>query len=308
MTARLIPPIVAAIACVTATADAETATLDQAKRAIDTVDYERARGLLADALHEGGNSPAALAEIYRLSARTAIVFEQPDVAEQFYRRWLEIDAAATLPADTSPKLRAAFEAARAFVAANGRLVAHASATSRGTVEIIVSDPVAMARAVGGIAPSPAGDGPRVALGLDHRAELPRGVARVAILDDDGNRLAEIAVEPFADRSDRRWVTWTIIAGSLGVVAVGSATIAVVAQRDANDIAAHSAGHTQAEADDAVRRARIFAISGTISGTISGALAVAAAVPAILLHRRAPTRARAIAIVPTVGGVVIAGGF
>jgi hypothetical protein len=308
MTARVIPPLVAAIACATATAtataDADTAKLDQAKRAIDTVDYEHARGFLADALHEGSNSPAALAEIYRLSARTAIVFEQPDVAEQFYRRWLAIDAAAALPADTSPKLRAAFEAARAFVAANGRLVARASATSRGTVEIIVSDPVAMARAVVGISPSSAGDDPRIALGPDHHAELPRGFARVAILDDDGNRLAELAVAPFADRSDRRWVTWTIIAGSLGVVAVGSATIAVVAERDASDIAAHSPGHTQAEADDMVRRARIFAISGTISG----ALAVAAAVPAILLHRRAPTRARAIAIVPTVGGVVIAGGF
>ena len=304
MTARVIPSIVAVMACATAAADADTAKLDQAKRAIDAVDYEHARGLLADALHEGGNSPAALAEIYRLSARTAIVFEQPDVAEQFYRRWLAIDTAATLPADTAPKLRATFEAARAFVAANGRLVAHASATSRGTVEIIVSDPVDMARAVAGIAPSSAGDDPRVALGPDHRAELPRGFARVAILDDDGNRLAEIAVEPSADRSDRRWVTWTIIAGSLGVVAVGSATIAGVAQRDANEIAAHSAAHTQAEADDTVRRARIFAISGAISG----ALAVAAAVPAILLHRRAPSRGRALTIVPTVGGVVIAGGF
>ena len=192
-------------------ARADSPKLVEARRAVQAVDYDAARRLLLEALRDGGNSPAAVGEIYRLLARASVVLGDRDVAEQYYRRWLAIDPTAALPADTAPKLRDPFIAAQAYIAAHGRLVARAERTATGEIEVeLVADPLAMARAATALdpatrstpapdpatrstpAPDPATRSTPAPFGTDRRARLPSG-ARVAILDDTGNRLLELDV-------------------------------------------------------------------------------------------------------------------
>ena len=114
---------------------ADSPHLAEARRAVEAVDYDAARRLLVDALHDGGNSLAAVREIYRLSARAAVVLDQRELAEQYYRRWLAIDPDAALPDDTAPKLREPFVAAQAYSAAHGRLRATARRTQAGEIDV-----------------------------------------------------------------------------------------------------------------------------------------------------------------------------
>jgi hypothetical protein len=120
--------IVLAITACAGYARADNAKLVDARREIAAVHYDVARGLLVEALEVGGSSPAELYEIYRLSASTAVVLGHADLAEQFYRRWLAVDPRAALGDDESPKLRAPFVAAQAYIQGHGRLVVSAVAS------------------------------------------------------------------------------------------------------------------------------------------------------------------------------------
>ena len=72
-------------------------SLDEARKAVDDIRYDDARGLLVQALKQGGSRPEQLVEIYRLSAATAAVLGSADLAEQYYRRMLALDPTAALP-------------------------------------------------------------------------------------------------------------------------------------------------------------------------------------------------------------------
>lgn len=171
-------------------ARADSPKLVDARRAVEAVDYEAARRLLLEALRDGDNSPAAVGEIYRLSARAAIVLGERDLAEQYYRRWLAIDPTAALPGDTAPKLREPFVAAQAYIAAHGRLLARAERTSTGEVDVeLVADPLAMARAAAALG---LGRSAPVPFGGDRKAHLA-AATRIAVVDDAGNRLLEVDV-------------------------------------------------------------------------------------------------------------------
>ncbi|HSS02139.1 MAG TPA: hypothetical protein VLM79_34005 [Kofleriaceae bacterium] len=166
-------------------ARADSPKLVDARRAVEAVDYEAARRLLLEALRDGDNSPTAMAEIYRLSARAAVVLGERDLAEQYYRRWLAIDPAAALPGDTAPKLREPFVAAQAYIAAHGRLLARAERTPTGEIDIeLIADPLAMARAAAALGTSHSA---AALFGGDRKAHLAAG-SRIAIVDDAGNRL------------------------------------------------------------------------------------------------------------------------
>jgi len=181
---------------------ADSPHLAEARRAVEAVDYDAARRLLVDALRDGGNSPAAMREIYRLSARAAVVLDQRELAEQFYRRWLAIDPDAALPDDTAPKLREPFVAAQAYIAAHGRLRATARRTPAGEIDVeLIADPLAMAHAAAAL--DPAARRPPAVFGAERRVRLAEA-PRVAILDDRGNHLLEleptaaVATAPAAD--------------------------------------------------------------------------------------------------------------
>jgi len=304
--------------------------LAQARQAVAAVDYDEARRLLVEALHDGDNSPAALGEIYRLSARAAVVQGQPELAEQFYRRWLAIDPDAALPGDTAPKLREPFVAAQAYIAAHGRLLARAQRAATGELDVELSaDPLVMARAAAVIELAPSiprpGLPPRrssaVAFGDGRHVRLPAG-DRVAILDEDGNHLVELGVaasppgaapataappSPEARPWPRRWLTWAIPTGAFALVGAGFGVAAIASYGRAQMIAGSSGQYFQSDADDNVRRGRTFA--WITAG--AGGLAIACAIPAaiyLVQQRREAARV----VVPTAGhgriGLAVAGAF
>ena len=306
-------------------ARADSPKLADARRAVEAVDYDAARRLLLDALRDGGNGPAAVGEIYRLLARAAIVLDDRDVAEQYYRRWLAIDPGAALPADTAPKLRDPFIAAQAYIAAHGRLVARAERTPTGEIDVeLVADPLAMARAAAAL--DPAARSAPVAFGSDRRASLPAG-SRVAILDDTGNRLLELDVAepaaastlpagqppaPTTDATDhppwtRNWLTWAIPTGAFGLVAAGFGIATLASYQRADMITSDSGKYHLVDAEDNLRRGRTF-VWVTVG---AGALTIAFGIPTAIFYLRQRHQLPAI-LVPTAGdghvGAAVVGRF
>ena len=316
-----------AIVLAAASARADSPRLAEARRAVAAVDYDTARRLLVEALHDGDNSPAAMSEIYRLSARAAVVLDQRDLAEQYYRRWLAIDPDAALPPDTAPKLREPFVAAQAYIAAHGRLRARAQRTPAGEIDVeLLVDPLAMAHAAAAIDPidapasppaavtAPPPPGPRrgarspVRFGSERRVHLAAG-ARVAILDDTGNRLLELEPEPAAAPATsaaappastaapspaatplsptdtppwtQRWTTWAIPTGVFALGAAGFGIAAIASYGRAHQITGDSGQYFLSDAEANVRRGRTF-VWITIG---AGAAAIGCAIPTAIYFSR-----------------------
>jgi hypothetical protein len=315
------------LACVLSSAIAradDNASLVAARRAVEDVRYDDARRLLVEALRRGTSTAAELREIYRLSAATAQVLGQRDLAEQYYRRLLAIEPDATLPADASPKLRAPFVAAQAYMAAQGRLVLRAGRSSArgggGKLAVaIVSDPLHMVSGVAAIAdgaPLPAqtlsAAQPEVAL------DAPASVREVVALDEYGNALLSVAVEPAPDaaaappppsvdepRAPRtplplRWQTWAIPAGVLAGAGIGFAIDGRLAEGRLDDIVAADAMHFFDEAERERTRYRRSTIIADVSLAAAGVLAVTSA--AVYLLRPA-SRAAVTARIDRGGGLV-----
>jgi hypothetical protein len=174
--------------------------LAEARRAIDEVRFADARKLLVEAIDAGGASPPELRQLYELSAQAAIVLGQRELGEQYYRRWLALDPAAALPPGSSPKLSDAFVAAKAYMAAHGRLAVKAERRATEVLVIVESDPLAMASSA---ALAGASTTPRVAFAADRRASLALpsqpAALRVFVLDDRGNQL--LVIDVAAEASD-----------------------------------------------------------------------------------------------------------
>lgn len=333
--AILLGALLATAAAVPARADSPK--LADARRAVESVDYDAARRLLLEALHDGGNGPAAVGEIYRLLARAAVVLDNRDVAEQYYRRWLAIDPAAALPADAAPKLRDPFVAAQSYIAAHGRLLARAERASTGEIDVeLVTDPLAMARAATAL--DPGSSSARVAFGSDRRARLP-SASRVAILDDTGNRLLELDVTPAGAASTpstpsmpstgqmpapatpdtatpatsddrpwtRRWLTWAIPTGAFGLLSAGFGIATLASYQRAEMITSDSGNYHLVDAEDNLRRGRTF-VWVTVG---AGALTVAFAVPTAIFFLQQRHQPSAL-VVPLAGdgrvGAAVVGRF
>jgi hypothetical protein len=308
--------------------------LAEARRAVERVDYDAARRLCVEALRDGGNSPAAVREIYRLSARAAVVLDERELAEQFYRRWLAIDPDAALPADTAPKLREPFVAAEAYVAAHGRLLARAQRTPSGEIDVeILADPLAMAHAASAAdAPAagaaPAGQGAPAAqstaapvvFGSDRRARLAAAV-RVAVLDDRGNHLLELDPEDTALTAPspepppeqplrpwtRRWTTYAIPSGVFALGAAGFGIASLASYDSARQRIADSGNSTLSDAKDNVHRSQLFA--WIAAG--AGAAAIGFGIPTAIFYFRDPRSTPIIAapsLAPGHVGLALGGRF
>jgi hypothetical protein len=277
-------------------ARADSPKLAEAREAIDGVRYDRARTLLLDALREGTNSPPAMAELYRLSASTAIVLGDRDLAEQYYRRWLALDPSAALPDDIAPKLREPFVAAQAYMAAHGKLAATARVANDAIDVAVDSDPLGMAIAATAdrvAAPVP------IANRAAHLAPAPGPpVARVAILDEHGNHLLDVPIagpalsgptpvregaplpappQPAAPPRLRRWSTWAIGATAFTVLGLGFGYAARVAQSDLDNAIFNSPQNFFEVAADARARRDRYTLLANISFAGGGLCAVTAIV-------------------------------
>lgn len=319
--------VAALVALRSTAARGDSPHLAEARRAVEAVDYDAARRLCVEALHDGDNSPAAVREIYRLSARAAVVLDQRDLAEQFYRRWLAIDPDAALPGDTAPKLREPFVAAEAYIAAHGRLLARAQRTPAGEVDVeILADPLAMARATAAIAGAAAGPTDAgqptapVAFGSDRHARLP-AAARVAILDDRGNHLLELdpeaAIAPGAAAPSpteepappwtRRWITYAIPAGAFGLVAAGFGIAALASYDSARKMIDDSGNATLSSVRTNIHNSQVF----TWIAAGAGAVAIGFAIPTAIFYVRDPRAAPILAapsLVPGGAGLALVGRF
>jgi len=290
-------------------ARADNPKLTAARKAIEDVRYDDARGLLVGALKAGTNGPDELREIYELSAATAVVLGQNDLAEQYYRRVLALAPDARLPADASPKLRQPFIAAQAYMAAHHRLEARAARHGHRIEVTVTSDPLGMAAAVTSIV---GGEPlPEVAITGAPIVLEPRGaVERIVLLDEHGNTLRAIAVpaagvEP-ADLAARpasphvpilrRWVTWAIPA----VVLTGTGAAFLVAAQRANgrldDILATSGAHFLDEAEQERRTWR----DDTLVSNLAFAAAGAFTLTAIIMAATQPSSGSQAAVIPTGG--------
>jgi len=210
-----------------ATARAET-KLDAARKAVEEVRYDEAAVLLREALEGGGNSPAAVTEIYQLSATTAIVLGDKEAAQKHYRRWVALDPRAALPTDAAEKFRDPFLAAQAYVKANGSFRVRIGKRDDNAVEVVVdSDPLELVASASLDDRDPAS---RAAFGVDGRLILPvaksQAMVRVFVFDRYGNHLVERAFVTFAELSSdyvlvrdtpfyRQWPVWTIAAVAVG---------------------------------------------------------------------------------------------
>lgn len=287
---------VCAVLALAGPARADSPKLADARLAIDDVRYDEAQRLLVAALQDGGNSPHALAEIYQLSARTAVALHHSELAEQYYRRWIALEPEAALSDDVAPKLRERFVAAQAYMAAHGRLSVIAKRNSDGTIAVIVeSDPLVMVASVA------LGSSATVPLGVDHPAQLAASTGTIDVLDEHGNHLLAVAVPPPAAATPAPAVVapapapahhrsvfaqplaWAVPAVAFAGAAVGFGLAARSADNDLTAIVAQSRDHFYDDATSVRDRRDRDALVTNIAIGVAGACAVTAIVLAIAEH-------------------------
>ena len=279
-------------------ADADNPSLAGARKAVDDIRYDDARRLLVEALRQGASSPEELVEIYRLSAATAAVLGEPELAEQYYRRMLALDPAAMLPPDASPRLREPFVAAQAYMAAQQRFTARARRTGAGA-EVSIVDPLGMVVAVATLA---RGEVWARAAFAGAPVVLADAEHDIVLLDEHGNFLRVIAPPPVpvvetppTPRTPllRRPITWAIPATIFAGAGIAFFVDARLAKGRLDDILANDSMHFLEEAETERRRWRrhtIFAGAGVGLGAVF-------ATTAIVLAVRHPTAVR---VTPAVG--------
>ena len=301
---RLVVGLALALAFVrSGDAHADNASVVEARKAVDEIRYDDARRLLVEALKQGANRPDELVEIYRLSAATAAVLGQPELAEQYYRRMLALAPDATLPPDASPRLREPFVAAQAYMAAQQRFDVRAARRDQG-VSVSVVDPLGMVVAVATlergvvrgkqtlIETHPAfGTGERAPLVVDDIGD------EVVALDEHGNFLRVISLpardepretaaltyrRPFFERP----LTYAIPA----VAFAGAATFFFIdasrAKTRLDDILDNDAMHYFGEAEDERKHWRRSTIIAWVGVGLTAAFATTAIV---MTARDAPVR-------------------
>ncbi len=179
-------------------ARADERALEEARQAIDQLDYAAARDALTAALASGANGPDGLAEIYRMTGTVAASLGDTRTATDAFKKLLALRPKATLPAGTSPKIARPFRAAADHFKRNPPLQVRPETAAQPPVATVVidSDPLAM---VAGAKVTVVVDGSheRTLEGKGQGridVELPRGKRidlRIAVVDEHGNRLVEL---------------------------------------------------------------------------------------------------------------------
>ena len=321
--------------------------LDDAKAAVESSDYIRARTALTQALASGAHGRDELAEIYRLSGIVAGALGDPKAATAAFQRALALSPKVALSPGTSPKIARPFAAAQNLAKQSTPLEikSETEATPPSVTVIIASDPLSMIARV------------RVAVVADGRpeqtferpgserttVELPAGArldVRIAVVDEHGNRLAELgsrevpivilgkapppppgggtagpavvraAGPPRAPRPlYLKWWLWGGGAAAFGAAAVYFGIDAVLAKRDLDDLNRNSVEHSFDEAKDVESRARRGVLLTNIGWGAAGVLAVGATI--LYLTEPRPARGeRRVTIAPARGGgaLVLGGSF
>jgi len=267
------------------------ALLGQAQLALDDIDFEGARALVAQAIEAGDLDAAQLALAYRVAGEVAASVDDAAAARDHFVRWLLLDPAASLGDGQSPKIVEPFTAAQVEVARLGAFTVEASAT-RAAAKIRLAldahDPLALIE----------GFRVRLASGalIEHRGldvELPADddttfAGTVIVFDAHGNTLAEreVSSEPTPEvvvlgpttRSNRfptlvRWPTWAVLTG---VTAGIGGYFAVQVRGDRDDLAAINAdpgAHSFDEVTDVTARGDRHALYANLAFGVAAAAAI-----------------------------------
>ncbi len=290
-------------------ADDSSALLDRAQHAVDEVDYEAARRLVAGALDAGKLSRADLARAHQLAGMVAAAVGDDAGARDHFVRWILLAPGAQLGAGVSPKIAAPFAVARDEADRLGAMTFDVDVTREpGAAVFTVNahDPLHLAvklrvRIAGAALESPL---PMARVEVEDKVPL---TAQITILDDRGDELATRDTgapprvggdAPAAIPSERpgpihrhrvpalvRWPTWaavTVVAAGAG----GYFAWQVSKDHDALDaLNADSAAHTFDEATALEDRGRKHALFANVGLGVAGAALVATVVTLVIDRER-----------------------
>lgn len=316
-------------------------------KAIDDLDYATARTQLVAVRDAGGLGPEELAELYKLTGVVNASIGDAAAATDAFAHWLALVPKAGFPAGTSPKILRPFTAAARGADKRGALEVKIETAANPPVltVIAVNDPlhlVARARVV--FTADGSGEQIRDVATTGERTPIPlpaagRIDARVAALDDHGNRLIElgskevpivivgdrpppvVAKAPTSDATVtattstaprhapsgpapiyRRWWPYATAAAVFGGASGYFAYRTHVDADDLRKITNNSAFHTFGEAKQVEDRGHRDALITNIGLGVAGAFAITAGVMYVLRpHEPAETRLGA---VPVPGGATL----
>lgn len=201
---RRLSLILAALA-IASTASAQT-TLDRAENAYSEIDFPRVIELANQALQEGGHSPTEVARIYELIGLSNAAEREEDPAREAYVKMLALRPDAEVDTNLAPRLRGPFLEARGFWASRstGFALEARVVRARGAIRVELSDPLGMASEIrvlsrdhAAMEPMTETTVPAAPEALVEVAALPDAPQidyAVQVLDEHGNRLAEIGTE------------------------------------------------------------------------------------------------------------------
>ncbi len=265
-------------------ADDARTLVQQANAAYSDLRFAEALELLDRAWRLGDSDPDQLRAIFALAGQAAASTGDTQAAKLWFSRWLCLERGAALPVGTSPKLTAAFTAAREALG-GAALEAHARRDATGVELTVDRDPLGM------VAAARLG-GERRELG-GRTAQFAPGDGAVALLDHHGNVLATLDVEralvvqPPARSWYERWPAWAIGAASFAAVGAVSYYVAYDARQTLRDYDAHSSQHQYA---DTLPYADRLVTAQWISRISFGAAAVSAIVGGVLWQREVTVHA------------------
>ncbi len=311
-----------------ALSSAQTASGDplaRAEEAFARVDFPSARASAQASLESGGHTPVEVARIWYLLGMSGAAMHDDAAARDAFERLLALSPAEPVEQNLAPPLRGPLTAARAYWTA--RTERFGAVVDRGAngMEVRVTDPLHMARAVavrlrpgaqGTFVPARVPAAPVVEIPFPAGAAEGRIDYAVRVVDEWGNRLVELGTEaaprtappaphavavvvpPGTARSEPSPWRWAGVAGvGIGAAAlVGGVAAAVLRESHAaswNSADCLRNGQTRAGNCGAERDAANQAQGWSIAGfAVGGALAISGAVVWLWSGRATSTRALA----------------
>lgn len=318
------------------TAWATPPELERARRQIDELQYDLARTSLAAALASGQASTEELVELHRLTGEVAATLGDAAAAQAAFERALALRPSTTLPDGVSPKIAEPFEAARRKLG-DHHLIATATLGASSITVAIKDDPAGLVGGARALVISP--DGTEQQASVQGRGTLviavpalaPGAHARVELLDDAGNVLAEIDADAtggtMAGATDLVGATdtgpskplyksWWLWAGIGGVAAITGTVFGLSAKAAEDDLAALNMQVMQdefsrdyAEAEALEDKARSRALGANLAFGVAAGCAIAAVVLAFSGSDDAtkPGEGTTTALIPTEDGAAFAVG-
>ncbi len=184
----------AVLAVLALVGSAHADNLADARKAVESSDYDAARTAIDKALSDGSQSPEDLADLYRMQGLVDAAEGNTAAATTAFGKWLALDPKAALPAGTSPKITRPFDAAKDQAKSREPVKVKTETTSDPpTVTLdVVSDPFMMISKVRVYVRADGGKEKTVEGMKKLPIDLPKGKRldlRIEALDDNGNRVA-----------------------------------------------------------------------------------------------------------------------